>query len=440
MSHATKQIGVVLAVLAGVALSCQPAHGEVAVEVTGSVRQPIDGWGTSVVTDTRVEPLISPGLSGRSLRRLDRAVFRSAGINLVRVFGPGHGSERGRVGPPRADDPRFAFMRRVRRYGVRFMLTGSDAPPAMKQGIALAAGRERDYAAYLVSVARLAERLGVPFSWVAAANEPDHPASLLTLSSAQAAGVYANLAKLLPARGLGARLALGDDIGWPQTVSYARAQLQSQPVRRRAAVLASHAYRGNDGNRAEVARLAGQEGLAFWQTEWTTGCSTCPDDRTMKIGLTYAQHIAADLAAGARAWFAFRAVSDTSHGPIAGLVVRTRGGARPFRLTKRFQVFRQYSSAAPGGSRRLAVTGSIDSVPVLAFRKRRRLAVVLTNAGTGSVSVRLDLGRRRGLVSTRRTSENEDFRRLGPRSYQGSPLALALPGRSVTTVFLALRR
>ncbi len=62
------------------------------IVVTGELRQRMEGWGASVVTDTPVDPLVNPkGLSLRQLYDLDRRVFREARVNLIRVFGPGYG-------------------------------------------------------------------------------------------------------------------------------------------------------------------------------------------------------------------------------------------------------------------------------------------------------------------------------------------------------------
>src|SRR5690348_8389308 len=167
-----------LAGLAAVAAACAGGRvnpAAVQVAITGDEQQRIDGWGVAVVNDDPGEPLLRPGVPPADVALMDRLVFRDGGINLVRVFTPGWGSERaaGRVGPPVASDARWAFMRRVRKYGVRFMLTGGDAPASMLSarvpasrlvlGKPLAAGQEKAYARYLASILTFANRIAVPF-------------------------------------------------------------------------------------------------------------------------------------------------------------------------------------------------------------------------------------------------------------------------------------
>ena len=380
------------------------------VTVTKQTRQTIDGWGASVVGDTVVDPLVVPeGLSADGLARLDRLVFRSAGINLVRVFAPGYGTqlETGDL-RPRPDDPRFAFMRRVAPLGVRFMLTGADAPADMKEGKALRHGSESAYAEYLAGVLRVAKDVGAPFTYAAVANEPDNPAALLTMTPEQTALVYARLAEQVETEDLGVALVLGDNTGWGDTHTYARAE------------------------------LARERDLSVWQTEWGTGCPTCSDERTIDSALDWSRQIATGLVkADASAWFTFRAVADSTHGPGDALIVRQRDHPEePFYATKRFQVFRQYASAAPPGARRLEIRVDRGSLPAVAFLRGTAVTLVLTNSGSSAESVELDFGRRVGSLSAFRTSATEDFRTLPSRSYEGRPLRNVLPPRSVTSYAL----
>jgi len=408
------------------------------VQVTGRKLQGIDGWGVSVVAGAAADPITQTGgLSKRELRRLDRLVFRAGGVNLVRVFGPGTGPQRGNAGPPRLADPRFGFMRRVRRYGVRFMLTGGDAPKRLKEGDKLAPGAEAEYARYLASVLRFARtRLKVPFTYSAVGNEIDFGDSLLQMSPEQAARVYQELAGQIRARRLGTKLVVGDDINWGVTERYARAVLAAPGVRGLAARIASHDYdAGNVQDRRDLAALAAQHGLGVWQTEFGTGCGSCPDDRTMASGLQWSRKIYLALTeANARAWFAFRPVSNSEHGPEDALLVRQYGNrSRPFYAGKRFYVFRQYSSAAPPRSRRLDTAVSGEGITAVAFTRKGVVAVVINNPGSQAVTVDLDFGGRKGRLSGRRTSPGESFRSLGRLAYGGSAVQVALPRQSVTT-------
>jgi O-glycosyl hydrolase len=413
--------------------------GEATVTVSDQARQPIDGWGISVVGETDLEPLVVPNLPQRDLRRLDRLVFERAGVNLVRVFGPGTDAARqtGNV-QPRLDDPRFAFMRRVRPYGVRFMLTAADAPARLKAGQGLAAGAEHAYAEYLWKLVRFAaEKARAPFDYVAIGNEPDNSNSLITLQPGQAAQVYDLLAERLRSTGSPTRLIVGDNTTWSRTLTYARPALAEPGVGTRSAAIASHSYVGSSQEMRAVARLARARGLHVWQTEWGTGCIGCPDEDSMDLALRWSSQIAAALLDGqASAWFAFKGVAHASHGPADGLIVRDVGEPEPFHTTKRFDVFRQYSSVAPPGSHRLATRVSSDQVLAVAFRSGQGMAVVLSNLAPETTKLSLDLGSRSGLLSGRRTDSRAGFQPIQGITYAGEPLNLALPAQSVTTLTL----
>jgi hypothetical protein len=178
-----------------------------------------------------------------------------------------------------------------------------------------------------------------------------------------------------------------------------------------------------------------------WQTEWGTGCADCADTGGMAEALRWSGQIVKALRDGdASAWFAFRAVADSTHGPGDALIVRTRGGPAPFVLTKRYSVFKQYSRYGPRGSRVLVVGESLPDVDAVAFRTSKRRAVVITNEGTRARRVRVDLGDERGPITGRRTSASEDFAQVGPIGYAGKPLPFLLPPQSITTLSLAPER
>lgn len=415
------------------------------IAVTGRARQTIRGWGASVVGDTYVEPLVDPvGLTPAQLRTLDVLVFRKAGIDLVRVFGPGYGRTAvTATGAALRRDRRLAFMRRVAPLGVRFMWTGADAPAPLKDGRRLAAGSEAAYARYIAGQLRFARDANrTPFAYAAIANEPDNPVSLLTMTPRQTAAVYAALAGELRRQRLTTRLVFGDDTGWNTACRYARAQLASPAARRAAVAVASHGYRGRRPDARGVARDARRSGLEVWQTEWGTGCTSCPEDNSMHRALGWSHKIVSNLENGqASAWFTFRAVALDDHGPGDALIVRRRSDRRsPWLLTRRFFVFRQYTSAAPPGARRLDVRERVPGVFSVAFRTRRRVALVVTNERHGPARVRLALGTRRGAVLVRRTSEHESFAALPALRAGGRALAVTLPAQSVTTYSVAAAR
>jgi O-glycosyl hydrolase len=434
-----------------------PLPRDVRVTVTDRERQPIEGWGISVVGDTENEPLVVPNLGRTDVQQLDRLIFDEAGVNLVRVFGPGYGTQletgRSSASPaerpritgdlrPRRDDPRFAFMKRVRPYGVRFMLTGADAPGELKApgAEALASGAEARYADYLLSFLGFArDQVGVPFEYVAVGNEPDNGRSLLTLAPSQAERTYELLAERLQSEGSPIRLVVGDNTTWPATLTYARAALAEPAVGASAAAIASHAYGGSSEEMRAVAELARARGLPVWQTEWGTGCVGCPDEDSMEVALRWSEQIAAALVDGeASAWFAFRGVASSGHGPGDGLVVRTPDEPEPFHTTKRFDVFRQYSSVAGPGSRRLETEVSGDQVLAVGFKSSDGVAVVLTNLAPQAANLSLDLGSRNGRLSGRRTDSEASFQALPHQDYAGHPLDLSVPAQSVTTLIVQM--
>jgi O-glycosyl hydrolase len=408
------------------------------ITVTGREQQRIDGWGASVVGDTEVEPLVDPvGLRPAQLRELDRLVFGVAGIDLVRVFGPGFG--RAEVSAPparRTRDASFAFMRRVAPYGVRFMFTGARAPAAFQDGTRLRAGAEAAYGRWIAAYLRFArDVMGLPFSFAAVANEPDNSKSRLVMTPAQSAQVYASLAGALSASDQHTRLVLGDNTGWSTACPYVAAQLRAK-LAPRAAAVASHAYIPSAARAGSLAEQARRAGLPLWQTEWGTGCASCPERDSMHLATRWSARIANDLIAGrVAAWFAFRAVADSTHGPGDALIVRERANRRrPWLVTRRFDVLRQYTSVAPRGARRLDVASGVRGVEAVAFRDGARVSLVLTNLRLHRPSpVRLVLGPGAGALSARRTSERLRFAALAPQPYAGRPVVVNLPPQSVTT-------
>jgi O-glycosyl hydrolase len=335
-------------------------------------------------------------------------------------------------------------MRRARRRGVKLLFTASNAPSSMKRGNGLAAGAERRFARYIAAILAYARRLGVPFQLSAIGNEIDNPDDRiipLQMAPAQAARVYDALTGELRRRGLRTRLALADTKDWAGGARYAGAALRSRRVRRHARILATHAY-GGDSSRGEVRSVARRNRLRIWMTEWTgSDCprGDCRDRPEIGFALRWAAQITRDLQQpGVTAWFVFRAVDDSTHGPDSGIIVRTRDNPdSPFYLTKRFHVLRQFTSAAPPGARRLEVSGGL---PALAFRRGRRLALVVTNPDSREVTANVVLGRRRGRVAIRRTSGHENFRRLPTQAYDGGSIAVRLPPASVSTFTLVPAR
>ena len=420
------------------------AGREAAVTVSDHPRQQIEGWGVSVVSDTENDPLVVPGMADRDLRQLDRLLFEQAGVNLVRVLGPGYGTqlETGDL-RPRRGDPRFAFMRRVHRYGVRFMLTGADAPAALKagpeqHGEGLAHGAEEAYARYLADLVRFArDEVGVPFDYVAIGNEPDNPRSLLTMPPSQAAQVYELLAKRLRSERSPPRLVIGDNTTWPTTLNYAGAALAQPSVAGAAAAIASHSYGGSSDDRSAVAELGRSTDLPVWQTEWGSGCLGCEDDPSMDVALRWSEQIAAGLVEGqTSAWFAFRGVASSGHGPGDALIVRVPDPAEPFYTTKRFEVFRHYSGAAGPGSRRLETRVEGSHLLAVGFRSRQGVAVVLTNLAAGNADLSLDLGHGTGELRRRITGPEASYEPLPSLEYAGDPVRLTLPAKGVATLWL----
>jgi hypothetical protein len=155
--------------------------------------------------------------------------------------------------------------------------------------------------------------------------------------------------------------------------------------------------------------------------------------------MDWSLQIAGGLDAGrTSAWFAFRGIADSTHGPGDALLVRERRNRkRPFYASKRYHVFRQYSTAGPPGSAVLEVDERLPGLTAAAFRDGDRISVVVTNAGRAPHPVELDLGSSQGTISARRTSFRDDFRALPALRYGGAPLRVDLPAESVTTFTLS---
>lgn len=400
----------------------------------GPRRQRFLGWGGSVVSDTRVDPLASPG---DNTQRLDDLVFRTAGVRFLRVWSPayGFGAQDRRLS---ARDGRFALVRRARRYGVEAILTGADAAPAMKDGRALRPGAERRYARSLTDVLALARRVGASFRYVAVGNEVDNRASALTMSPSQAARVLRELARLIRARHLPTRLVLGDNTGWAQTLVYARAELAAVP-RRSVGLIAAHAYSGSDADRRALRAFAARARLPVWMTEWTIGCphGDCPDNPSVSFALARAREALRDVdVAGAQAWFLLRAVSDTTHGADEGLALRDLdSAAQPVRFGKRLAVFRQLAWAARPGSRVRIARVAGARLPALAFSEPGRIALVVVNPTAAPVRVGVDLGPRAGSLASRVTSADESFRSAPALNYRGRSVS-TVPATSVVSYVL----
>lgn len=445
------RVGILAMVLAGVVLgsigggaAAQPppdvvAHAAAAAPVrVGPAGQQFDGWGAGVVTETVIDPLADPATPPLDRARMDRLVFKKAGINMLRIWSPwaGFGSRDGRL---RADDGRFGLMRRAARRGVKVILTGGGAPASMRSGRALRAGNERAVAAGLVQVLEMAAGAGAPIPYVAAGNELDNSRMPLTMTATQATTVYAELARLLPQRSPATKVVLGDNTGWDTALTYVNAEKGATGIGRPAAI-ASHAYTGTDDQRRQFAALGAQLAAPVWMTEWTYACprGDCAADLGIGFGIRRALGIVRDLTvARASAWFLFRPVTDVSHSADDGLATRdARRPGAPLQRGKRLPVFRQFSWAGRPGSRVHALTGLPHSLQGVAFSSGDRLAVVLVNAGSQTASVSLDLGRATGRLSGRRTDAQRDFAPRRPRRYTGTPVALTLGPASVTSLAL----
>ena len=412
------------------------------IVVTSGERQTIAGWGASVVTDTYIDPLVDPTtMTAKQVEAMDRALFVDARINLVRVFGPGFGQAKVDAPPAaRANDRALAFMRRVAPYGVRFMFTGAKAPPELMTGRRLRFGAEAQYAAWVGAYLRAAKLFGAPFAFAAAANEPENRASRLQMTSAQSALVYGALAAELAANGpQDTKLVLGDTTGWGSACPFAVALTADPALPPAAAAYATHPYFGTLTQARGLAERANSAGLDVWQTEFGTGCATCHDRGGIHEAMNWSLQIAGGLDAGrTSAWFAFRGIADSTHGPGDALLVRERRNRkRPFYASKRFHVFRQYSTVAPPGSAVLEVAERLPAVTAVAFRDGDRVSVVVTNSGRATHPVELDLGDAPGTITPRRTSFREDFRALPKLRYDGAPLRVDLAGESVTTLTLS---
>lgn len=402
----------------------------------GRPAQRFEGWGATITSDTFLDPMADVGGSTPSqLRRVDRLIFRSGGVNLLRIFPPPFEDRR------KAGLGRFRLMRRARAHGVRFMLTGTNTASSMRDGKALKEGQELAYARNVADLLALARRTGAPFSWVAVGNEVDNDQLVMTMTAGQAARVYAELARLIGARRLRVPLVLGDNTGWPQALEYVREELAAPGVRRRVHALASHPYTGDaPADRRAFRTLARRERRPVWMTEWTTGCpgGDCPDDLSIDGALQRFERIPRDLGeAGASTWFVLRPVADTRHGVDDGLVVREfKDGRSSYYPSKRFFVFKQFSSAGRPGSRVVSLRSSGARLPAVAFRRGRRLSLVVLNQQAESVRVRLDLGRRPGGLLARRTTATASFARLSQREYRGRSVTVTLPPASATTYHL----
>jgi hypothetical protein len=405
----------------------------------GPSRQRFEGWGGGVVSETAIDPLASTdGLSPSEIRQMDRMAFEQAGVKLLRIWSPGagFGSRDGRL---RRDDGRFRLMRRAARRGVRFMLTGADAAPRLKDGKALRHGAERAYARSLAGVLGFARRrAGVRFAWVAVGNEVDNTGGSLVMEPAQARTVYEALARLIRSRRLGARIVLGDNTTWPTSLDYVATERRARGVRRSLAAIASHGYGGEDTDRERFRRLASSLGTPVWMTEWTPACpkGDCPDDLGIEPGLTRAERIVTDLTvAGASAWFMLRPVADSSHGGDDGLVVTHRQRPEGQRLVagRKLDVMRQFAWAGRRGARVHAVPAADGDLRAVAFSRGRRLAMVVVNLTAQSREVQLDLGADTGALASRVTSADRGFAASPGTRYTGRPVGATVLPHSVTT-------
>ena len=412
-----------------------PPAGPIHVVVTDRVEQRIAGWGATVNAEN--DPLLDPRLHRRDLKKLDRLLFDKAGINLIRMLIPGYAVKSGTTaGLPSQGEPLFAFLDRLRRLGVRFMLTSTQAPALLMQGPVLSPDAAQGYARYVYGLLRLATRAREPFSYVAIADQPEGQRSV-EIYPALAEEVYDDLARRMTGGPVQAKLVLGEDATWGITRAYARRELEPVDVRDRAGAIASHSYGGTARAMRSVARLARARGVPVWQTEWGSTCPTCRDDFSMRTALALSRQIADSLTYGrSSAWFLRHAVALPNLDPRSALIVRTRGRPRPFYVTRRFDVFRQYTLAAPPGSQRLATRVPGSGGLAVAFRSGGSTAVVVTNPASAQVPATIDLGSQTGTVRFRRTSRTERFVRLPPQRYGGKALRMDLPGQSVTTIIL----
>jgi O-glycosyl hydrolase len=347
-----------------------------------------------------------------------------------------------------SSDQRLRFMRRVSRFGVRFMFTGGGAPLSMRAASSptgpLLAGQEGAYARFLANSLEVAQRAGAPFTWAAIGNEVDNQGNYwVAMQPEQAARVYRDLAREIRSRGLRTRLVLGDNESWAGTNEYSNLEWQQPAVRSLASVVASHGY-GTVGPSVvrPVTVFARRRGLAPWMTEWVTGCTADPSDAAaqLTIAIQWANRITSDLTIGdVQAWFMLQAVPPASHGASCGIAVRKFGDPRhPYVVNKRYWMLRQFTSVAQPGAHRYDVATDAGDLGAVAFRRGRATGLVVTNPGSVARAVRVVLGHR-GALSVRTTSATDNFRLVRESSYDGGELEQVLPPESVTTFRLVAR-
>ena len=241
------------------------------------------------------------------------------------------------------------------------MFTGADAPP-MKDGTRLRRGAETRYARWIADYLESSERLGVPSATRRSPDGPPTTGRTPPMPPDQSAIVYAALAGELRRRDLDARLVLGDTKGSEHRETRyllsqaALLQPSSAPV-----AVASHAYVGyRDQARAleGAARRARPPGVA---DRVGAGCSGCADTGGMPEAIRWSgQIVKAVRDAGASAWFAFRAVADSTHGPGDALIVRS-AAARAVRAHQALLGVPPVPALRPRGSFVLVVGESVPS-------------------------------------------------------------------------------
>ncbi len=326
-------------------------------------------------------------------------------------------------------------------YAIPYWLSVSGCASGSQDGKInnLPAGKEKRFIKHIVDVMdHFKNDWGIEFQYVSPVNEPEadwwkagggQPGS--HVSSDQAITLYRELHKALRRNNHTSKL-IAYDAAYTNTTAYLNTLLESD-IKNDIDVLACHQYITSEPALKNWAKTAHRNRKSLWMSEWGDWTNTRKTQESqVKQMVNYANklHEAFDVLQ-ANAWIMWEAgfIFDTT---TTGLKKR-----------KSYWAIAHYSRhARPSFYRIKAQCEGNKDVKTTAWLKSEdnsnasRLVLVTVNSGETNCSVKYDFSRwhKSKVMTIRQTSADKNYEKLPPPVNQQSQVALALPGKSITTI------
>jgi O-glycosyl hydrolase len=292
---------------------------------------------------------------------------------------------------------------------------------------------EQAYADYLKQYAADYAAAGDPLTYVGPENEANLSTSYdsMQITPAQTAQFLDVLGPAMAGTGTGVECCATE--GWDYAQQYAAAIEADPTASADTAVFTSHGY-----TEAPTTPLSGWSKPA-WETEWSTFEAWDPawDDGTDAAGLTWAQHIFADLdSANLNAFlYWWGSTTPSENGDNEGLIQINGSTVTP---SGRLWAFGNFSDFVRPGAVRIGASTSDSNLTMDAFKNTNgTISVVVLNTGSSSDTVSYSLsgtGTPNGAtVTPYLTNASNDIAAQATTSVSGGAFTGTIPARSLET-------